>query len=75
MYGMQKTTLYLPEDLKRELERVAGAHACSEAEVIREALRAFVADARPAPRLPLFASGQPGLAARADDLLAGFGER
>jgi hypothetical protein len=27
------------------------------------------------PRLPLFESGQPDLAERADELLSGFGER
>jgi hypothetical protein len=29
----------------------------------------------PAPRLPLFASGKPGLARRVEEELKGFGER
>ena len=34
----QKTTLYLPDELKRALERVAAERGCSEAELVREAL-------------------------------------
>lgn len=75
MYGMRKTTVYLPDELKRALERVATAAGTSEAEVIRRAIEAAIAGAEPPPpRLPLFASGQPGLAERAEDELAGFGE-
>lgn len=44
MYGMQKTTVYIPEDLKRTLELVAAARGVSEAELIREALRAATGD-------------------------------
>ena len=75
MYGMNKTTLYLPEDLKRALERAARARSCSEAEIVREAIRRFTDAAVVRPRLPLFSSGQPDLAERAEELLAGFGER
>ena len=75
MYGMHKTTLYLPEDLKEALDRVASAEGRSVAEVIREAVRARLENsATPAPRVPLFRSGKPDLAERVDELLAGFGE-
>ena len=76
MYGMRRTTLYLPDDLKAAVERAAMAQGTSEAEVIRTALRAATAAyAHPAPRLPLFDSGDPTLAERVDELLAtGFGE-
>lgn len=75
MYGMQKTTVYIPEDLKRTLELVAAARGVSEAELIREALRAATGDpSSRVPRLPLFRSGKPGLAERVDEALAGFGE-
>jgi predicted DNA-binding protein len=37
MYGMKKTTVYLPEDLKSALGRVAAQKGRSEAELIREA--------------------------------------
>jgi hypothetical protein len=73
---MHKTTVYLPDDLKRELERVAAARGCSEAELFREAIRALTEEVvSPRPRLPLFKSGKRGLAERVDRALAGFGER
>ena len=76
MYGMQKTTVYVPEDLKRSLARAAAARGCSEAELIREALRsATERTAPPRPRLPLFRSRKPRLAERGDEALAGFGGR
>ncbi len=75
MYGMQKTTVYLPEELKRSLERVAVRRGISEAELIRDALRAATLEAAPPkPRLPLFESGVPDLAERVDEVLEGFGE-
>jgi hypothetical protein len=76
MYGMRKTTIYLPEDLKAALERAASAQGTSEAEVIRCALVAATRQpAYPKPRLPLFDSGDPTLAERVDETLAaGFGE-
>lgn len=46
---MVKTTVYLPEDLKYALGRVAAARGESEAEVIRVALQSLV-DAEPRPR-------------------------
>ena len=74
MYGMQKTTVYVPEELKRSLARAAAARGCSEAELIREALRAVTAhSAPPRPRLPLFKSGKRRLAERVDEALDGFG--
>jgi len=72
IHGMRKTTLYLPAELKEAVEREAHRRGVAEAEVIREAIAAAVS--RPAPRAGLFASDVP-LASRADELLAGFGER
>jgi Arc/MetJ-type ribon-helix-helix transcriptional regulator len=76
MYGMRRTTIYLPEDLKAALERTAAAEGRSEAEVVRAALRTATAErVYPRPRLPLFDSGDPTLAERIDEELArGFGE-
>ena len=68
---MQKTTVYLPDALKADLEREAKRRGVPEAEVIRQAVAAAIV--RPAPRHGLFASEEP-LAARVDELLAGFGE-
>ena len=75
MYGMKKTTVYLPEDLKAALERAAAAQGCSEADLIRRAVRNLTRSLEPPrPRLPLFSSGDPTLAERVDEELAGFGE-
>jgi len=75
MYGMQKTTVYIPDDLKRALVQTALARGVSEAELIREALRALTSNTiAPRPRIPLFKSGKPRLSERADDALSGFGE-
>jgi hypothetical protein len=76
MYGMQKTTIYVPKDLKAALSRAASARGCSEAELVREALRDVASRAAPPrPQLPLFRSRKPRLAERIDTALAGFGER
>lgn len=76
MYGMRRTTLYLPEDLKEALERTAVAEGRSEAEIVRSALVSATAEhTYPAPRLPLFSSADPTLAERVDkELAGGFGE-
>lgn len=76
MYGMKRTTIYLPDELKAALQRTAAASGTSEAEIVRGAVAAATAEhAYPPPRLPLFASGDPTLAERVDEFLAaGFGE-
>jgi len=75
MYGMRRTTLYLPDELKAALERTAAAQGTSEAEVVRGALLAATIDqAPPKPRIPLFDSGDATLAERVDEeLAAGLG--
>jgi len=72
---MLRTTVYLPEDLKLALARVARARRRSEAQLIREGVRQVVEQYAPTPRIPLFDSGDPELAERAEELLEGFGER
>ena len=72
---MVRTTVYLPEELKAELERTAATTGRSEAELIRDGVRSVVHAHKPgSPRIPLFRSGVPDLAERVDELLAGFGE-
>lgn len=71
---MEKTTVYLPDDLKAQLKRVARRRGVSEATVIRDAISAGVADDRPRPHGGLFAGTSP-IADRADEYLAGFGEQ
>ena len=77
MYGMKKTTLYLPDELKKRVESAAEEGDRSEADVIRDAIAAAIPDYRPpAPRLPLpgVKLGDPTIAERAGDLMDGFGE-
>jgi hypothetical protein len=71
---MDKTTIYLPLELKTAIKRIALDRGTSEAEVIREAIRVAVTDQRPRPRGGLFASGAP-IARDIDRYLKGFGER
>ncbi len=73
MYGMRKTTVYLPEDLRLAIRAHAARRGVSEAEVIRESIRQAVVESRPLPRFGLFASEEP-IADRVDELLNGFGE-
>jgi metal-responsive CopG/Arc/MetJ family transcriptional regulator len=71
---MFKTTIYLPEELKRRLERLARRAGRSEASLIREALEHLAAKDSPRPRPALFRSGDPHLAERVDEALKGFGD-
>ena len=78
LYGMHKTTIYLPDDLKVGVERLATDEKKSEAEVIRAAIRqAIGARVRPRPRVPLTSRGlgDPTASERVDALLSGFGRR
>ncbi|MEX2458712.1 MAG: CopG family transcriptional regulator [Actinomycetota bacterium] len=68
---MDKTTVYLPTELKEGVAGQARRLGISEAEVIRRAIAAAVT--RPAPRAGIFAGD--AFAERAEELLAGFGER
>jgi hypothetical protein len=70
---MKKTTLYLPEELKARIERLAASTNRSEAEVMRTALSRYADEIRPQPRFGLFQSlGEP--ITDWDDALRGFGE-
>lgn len=75
---MVKTTVYLPESLKRSVERVAADERRSEADVIRDALDEYTRGrARPRPTIPLIEGkgSPPDLAERDEEYLAaGFGQ-
>ena len=72
---MTKTTIYLPDDLKVALARIAASSGRSEADVIREALRDLVRrSGAPRPNGALFSSGDPSLSERVEEALSGFGE-
>ncbi|MDX2343817.1 MAG: CopG family transcriptional regulator [Acidimicrobiia bacterium] len=74
---MKRTTIYLPDDLKAQLEAAARAERRTEADVIREALAEALRLRTPRrPRLPLTKpTGQTtNWAERVDELLGdGFG--
>lgn len=71
---MEKTTVYLPSDLKAAVKNAARQRGVSEADVIRESIRAKVGARKPRPRGGLYSSPEP-IARRVDELLDGFGER
>jgi plasmid stability protein len=75
IHAVNKTTVYLPDDLKQALKRTAAASGRSEADVIREAITLVTSRAeRPRPKGALFESGKPSIARHIDDALVGFGE-
>ena len=76
VYGVRRTTIYLPDELKAALTRTAAAQGTTEADVVRRALSVATGQhAHERPRLPLFESRDPTLAERVDEeLAAGFGE-
>ena len=77
MYGVKRTTIYLPDELKARLEAAARVQGRTEADVIREALaQALDEQSAPRPRLPLTEpTGETtNWAERVDELLEeGFG--
>ena len=70
---VDKTTVYLPEDLKAAVKRAAKRRGVSEAEVIRDSIRMGVGGDKPRPRGALY-SGREPIANRVDELMHGFGE-
>ena len=71
---VQKTTLYLPEQLRRAITAAARRRGVSEATVIRDAITAALAGERPTPTPGLFTSDVV-MARDVDSHLAGFGDR
>ena len=75
---MVKTTVYLPGDLKERLEQASQLSGQSEATIIRSALEGWLDTLlpRPAPHWGTMDFGDPQLAVKVDEALAGgFGER
>jgi hypothetical protein len=77
IYGVKRTTIYLPDELKARLEAAARTEGRTEADVIRRALvRALDEQPAPRPRLPLSepTGRTTNWAERVDELLeGGFG--
>lgn len=78
MYGVKRTTVYLEDEQKRELEAIAMHTARSEADLIREGVDRVIEERRLRRRKPraLFALDDPVLddPERVDEALEGFGE-
>jgi hypothetical protein len=73
---MRKTTIYLPDELKKRLENFARTSGRPEAQVIRDAIStATSAATSPSPRVPLMKRGlgDPSIAENVDALLERFG--
>jgi predicted transcriptional regulator len=75
---MVRTTIYLPDEMKRDLEARAETEGRTESDIIRESLaRTLRGHGRIAKdlRFGMFDSGHDDTSARVDDLLAetGFG--
>ena len=70
MYGMHRTTVYLPHDIKDRLAEQARMRGITEAECVRRAVEQWLD--RPRPRGGLFAAGD--IVERMDELMEGFGE-
>jgi Arc/MetJ-type ribon-helix-helix transcriptional regulator len=71
---MHRTTVYLPEEVRRAIKEAVRSRGVSEASFIRGAIERAIADAAPPrPRLPLFSSGDETLAERVDEALSDFG--
>ncbi len=71
---VNKTTVYLPDELKRAVTASSRRRAISEAEVIRQSIADAMSNEKLPPRGPLFASDVL-LADDIDAQLAGFGEQ
>jgi hypothetical protein len=78
MYGVKRTTIYLTDAQKQELEVVSARTTRTESDLIREGVDSVLDTHRPKLRKPgtLFALGDPVLddPTRVDEALDGFGE-
>ena len=73
MYGMKRTTVYFPEELKARLEDEAKRRGITEAELIRTSVDNELR--RRAPRGGFLTMDSGGLTSEnVDDFLEGFGE-
>jgi hypothetical protein len=74
MYGIRKTTVYLPDDLKARLNLAARHADKSEADLVREGVE-FVVERELAPPPDLPTADLGGIASRVvEELASGFGE-
>jgi len=73
IYAMKRTTVFLDDQILRELKRLAQRQGVSFASVVREAMTAYVAGPASAGSLPSiagqFSSGTSDTSERVDELL------
>ena len=71
IYGVIKTTVYLPEDMDARLDSEAIATGLTKAELIRRGISMLLARSRPreSEPLPVFESGRPLTPAEMDDAI------
>ena len=76
MYGMKRTTIYLPDEMKADIEREAARRGVTEAEVIRIAVGEHLETRKKRKlNLPLFPEGfGEDLAGRVDEILEGMAD-
>lgn len=78
VYGVRRTTIYLTEEQKKELEAIADRTQQTESELIRQGVDHVIASQGVRRRKPqsLFALDDPMLddPSRIDEALEGFGE-
>jgi Arc/MetJ-type ribon-helix-helix transcriptional regulator len=76
MYGVKRTTVYFPEEMKVKIEREAARRGVTEAEVIRGAVEKTLE--APSRRRVITAAIPEGLGeeigTRVDEILEGLGE-
>jgi hypothetical protein len=70
-----KMTIYLPEELKRGVRRIAAETGRSQADIIRDGIRLAIAEyAPPPPTIPIYFSDEPHFGERVNEHLSGFGQ-
>jgi hypothetical protein len=72
---MNKTTIYLPDDLRAAVKHEALRRNIAEAEVIRDAIRTAIPVERPKPKFGLFSGDGSSIAETIDERMKGFGQR
>lgn len=76
MYGVKRTTVYFPEEMKTAIEREAARRGVTEAEIIRAAVRAALPERQRRRRItPAIPEGVgEDIAGRVDELLANMAD-
>ena len=76
MYGVKRTTIYLPDEMKAAVEREAARRGVTEAEVILDSVETSLATSeQPKPQLPVFPDGLgEDIAGQTEKILESYGD-